>query len=75
MTNAKETMFILGDSMIKKANGILLTRNINHKYLVKVRPFSSAKVSCMNNHVKPTLRDFKSEHIILNVGTNNLNKE
>ena len=46
--NAKEIIFILGDSIVKKVNGFLL---INHKYLVKVRSFSSTKVSCMNDHV------------------------
>ena len=71
--NAKETVFILGDSMVNKVNGVLLTRNINHKYLVKVRPFSSAKVSYMSDHVKPTLRDLNPEHIILHVCTNDYN--
>ena len=61
--------------MVKKVNGFLITRNINHKFLVKVRPFNSARVSCMNDDVKPTLRDFDSEHIILHVGTNELNSE
>ena len=55
--------------------GLLLTRNINHKYLVKARPFSSAKVSCINDYVKPALRDFNPEHIILHVGTSDLNTE
>ena len=55
--------------------GLLLTRNINHKYLVKARPSSSAKVSCINDYVKPALRDFNPEHIILHVGTSNLNTE
>ena len=41
--NSKETVFILGDSMVKKINGFLLTRKLKHKSLVKVRPFSSAK--------------------------------
>ena len=61
--------------MVKKVNSFLLTRNINHKFLVKVRSFSSAKVNCMNDYVKPTLRDFNPEHIILHVGTNDLNSE
>ena len=73
--NAKETVFILWDSIVKKVNGFLLTRNINHKYLVKVRSFVSVKVSFMNDHVEPTLRDFNPEHIIIHVGTNDLNIE
>ena len=61
--------------MVKKVNGFLLTRNINRKYLVKVRSFSSAKVSCMKDHAKPTLRDFNPDHVILQIGTNDLNTE
>ena len=56
--------------MVKKVNSFLLTRNINHKFLVKVRSYN-----CMKDYVKPTLRDFNPEHIILHVGTNDLNSE
>ena len=62
--------------MVKKVNGVLLTRNINNKLLVKVRSFSSAKkTNCMNDYVKPTLRDFNPEHMILHIGINDLNSE
>ena len=61
--------------MVKKVNGFFLTKDINHKCLVKVRSFSSAKTRCMHDHVKPTIRDFDPEHIILHVGTNDLNSE
>ena len=61
--------------MAKKVNGFLLTGNVNHKYLVKVILFSSAKVSCMNGRVRRTLQDFNSKHIIHQVGTNDLNTE
>ena len=71
----KETVFILGDSMVKKVNGFHLTKHIKHKYLVKVRPFNSAKVRCMHDHVKPTIRETNPEHIIIHVGTNDLNSE
>ena len=74
-SNSKETVFILGDSMVKKVNGFYLTRNIKHKFLVKVRPFSSAKTRCMYDHAKPTIRELNPEHIILHVGTNDLNTE
>ena len=40
---SKETIFIVGDSMIKKIDGYLLTKSINHKFLVKVRPFTTVK--------------------------------
>ena len=61
--------------MVKKLNGFLLTRKLNHKCLVKVRPFNSAKVRCMHDHVKPTVRDFDPDHIILHCGTNDLNSD
>ena len=50
--NSKETVFILGDSMVKKINGFLLTRKLKHKSLVKVRPFSSAKVRCLHDNMR-----------------------
>ena len=37
--------------------------------LVKVQPFNSAKVRCMYDHAKPTVRDFDPDHIILHCGT------
>ena len=61
--------------MVKKVNGFYLTKNIKHKYLVKVRPFSSAKTSFMHDHAKPTIREINPEHIILHVGTNDLKSE
>ena len=61
--------------MVKKLNGYLLTRKIKHKHLVKVRSFSGAKISCMTDHVKPTLRDINPDHIILHAGTNDLRME
>ena len=61
--------------MVKKFNGFLFTKKVNHKCLVKVRSFSGAKVRCLHDYVKPTLRDFNPDHIILHVGTNDLNSE
>ena len=71
----KLTIYILGDSMIKKLNGYFLTKKVRQKYLIKVRSFSGAKVGCIVDHVKPTLRDDKSDHIILCTGTNDLHTE
>ena len=72
---SKETVFILGDSMVQKLNGFLLARKLNHKCLVKVRPFSLVKVRCMHDHVKTTVINFNPDHIILHCGTNDLNSE
>ena len=71
----KRTVFILGDIMVKNLNGSLFTRKLNHKCLVTVRPFSLTKVRCIDDHVKPSVRDFNSDHIILHCGTNDLNSE
>ena len=61
--------------MVKKLNGFLLTRKHKHKCLFTVRPFSLAKVRCLDDHVKPTLRLFNLDHIIPPCGTNDLNSE
>ena len=72
VNNARNTVFILGDSIVKNVNGYLLTKKLQHKKLIKVRSSSGAKVSCMSDHVKPTIREFNLNHIILHVGTNEL---
>ena len=73
--NSKETVLILGDSMVKILNGLLLTRKLKYKCLIKVRQFSSVKVKRMHDHMKPTVRDFTPDHIILYCGTDDLNFE
>ena len=69
---SKTTVFIVGDSMIKKVDGYLLTDSLKHQYLVKSRPFSKAKSIDMYDYIKPTQRDFKPEIFVLHVGTNDL---
>ena len=39
----KKSAFIVGDIMIKKIDGYLLTSSVNYRYTVKVRPFVTAK--------------------------------
>ena len=73
--NQKEKVFILGDSMVKNIDGFLLTRNLNHKCLVKVRSFPGANVRCLYDYAKPTMLDFNPNQIILHVGTNDPNSE
>ena len=65
-------MFILGDSIVKNVNGYLLTKKLRNKKLIKVRSFNGAKVSCMYDHVKPTIREFNPNHITLHIGANEL---
>ena len=74
-SNSKETVFILGDGMVKKVNGFYLTRIIKHKFLVKVRPFSSVKTRCTYYLAKQTFRESNTGHVILHVGINDLNTE
>ena len=58
--------------MIKKLNDYFLTKKVRHKYLIKVRSFSGPKVSYMVDHLKPTLRNDKPDHVILHAGANDL---
>ena len=58
--------------MVKKIDGYLLTISINHKYIVKVRPFLSAKTVDMVDYIKPAQRDFSPDVYLLHVGTNDL---
>ena len=69
---SKEAVFIVGDCMIKKIDRDLLTKSMNHKFLVKVRPFKTAKTIDMYDHMKPILRDFNPSLFIIYLGTNNL---
>ena len=71
----KPSIFIMGDSMVKKLNGYLLTKKIKHRGIVKVRLFITVKFSCMQDHVKPTIRDINPQQIIIHVGTNDLKTE
>ena len=63
--------FIVGDSMLKEVDGYLLTGSLDKKFIVKVRPFSSAKTKDMHDYLKPTKRDFNPNIFILHVGKNN----
>ena len=42
---------------------------------MKVRSFPGAKVRCLDDYAKPTMRDFNPNRIILHVGINDLNSE
>ena len=51
-----------------------MTKNYkNHK--IYVRSFPGAKVKCMKNYVKACIRENDPDHVILHVGTNELNSE
>ena len=71
-SETRKTAFIIGDSMVKKIDGYLLTSPINRRYIVKVRPFLSVKTIDMVDYIKPTQRDFSPDVYLLHVGTNEL---
>ena len=54
----------------KKIDGYLLIKSINHKFLFKVRPFTTAKTIDMYDHMKPSLRDFNPGLFIIHFDTN-----
>ena len=61
--------------MIKNVNGWSVSENLKKKHSVYVRSFSGSKVICMKDYAKPCIRVNDSDHIILHVGTNDLNLE
>ena len=56
--------------MIKYLKSCSLSKSI-HKCKVYVKDFPGARVRCMQNYVRPTIRE-NLDRIILNVGTNDL---
>ena len=68
----RKSAFMVGEGMIKKIDGYLLTSSINHKYIVKVRPFVTVKTDDMSDHMKPTQRNFQPNVYISHVGRNDL---
>ena len=72
LQKSEQSVFIIEDSMIKKVNEYLLTSSLKHQYLVKRRPFSTAKSIDIYDYLKPTQKDFKQEIFILHLGTNDL---
>ena len=65
----KIIVYVLGDSVVKKLNGCLLTKKIKHRHLVLKY---GAKINCMAEHLTPTLREVNPGHIILHAGVNGL---
>ena len=65
----KENVFIIEDSMVQNVNAFKLTGMVDQRCIVKKRDFSSAKISCMKDYIKSTLRELNPEHVILHVGT------
>ena len=61
--------------MVKELNGFELSKSIKHKYSVRVRFPPSVKTSCINDNVKPVIRNQEADHIILHTETNDLSSD
>ena len=70
-TGKKKLVFIAGDSIIQHVQGWKLSTSDKH---VAVKSFSGARISDMDDYLKPLLRKERDE-VILHVGTNNIRDE
>ena len=71
----KKNIFDLRDSMVKHVDGWKLSKKVERKHKVYVRSFPSAKVKRMNDYVKPCIRENNPDHVIIHLGTNELNSK
>ena len=71
----KSNIYILGDSMVKHIEGWKLTKKTDKNHKIYVRSFPGAKVKFMKDYAKPCIRENDPDHVILHVGTNELNSE
>ena len=70
-TGKKKLVFIAGDSIIQHVQGWKLSTSDKH---VAVKSFSGARISDMDDYLKPLLRK-EPDEVILHVGTNNIRDE
>ena len=63
-------MFILGDNIIKHVKSYSLSKSVDN-WEVYVKDFPGARVRCMQDYLRPTIRE-NPDHIILHIGTNDL---
>ena len=68
----RNSVIILGESMIKHTNGWEIAKKLKPECNVFVRNFPGATTQFMANYMKPAIRP-KPNHFILHVGTNGLN--
>ena len=60
--------------MTKMLNGSEMAKKIQSNYKIYVKKFSEATVSCVEDYMKPSLKN-SPDHFILHVGTNDLSSE
>ena len=70
-----ESIYILGDSLVKYVEGWKLKISIEKNHNVYIRSFSGAKIKCMKDYVKPYIHEKNPDNVIFHVGTNELNSE
>ena len=58
--------------MVKHIQGWDITKNLENKHKVYTRQFAGSKVICMNDYVKPCIRENNPNHIIFHVGKNDI---
>ena len=75
VNNNKKKIFISGGSIVKHFQDFEITKKRDKKQEVYVRQSSSSQVSCMKDYVKPSIRENNPDHIIFNVGTNDVPSE
>ena len=72
VVNEKKKVFLFGDSMVNHLQGWDITKKLENKHKVYIRQFTGSKVTCMNDYVKPCIRENNPDHIIFHVGTNDI---
>ena len=72
IVNKKKKIFVLEDSMVKHIQGWDITKKLENKHKVYNRQFAGSKVICMNEYVKPCIRENNPYHIIFHVKTNDI---
>ena len=68
----RRKFFVLGDNMVKHIQGWDITKKLENKHKVYIRQFAGSKIICMNDYVKPCIRENNPDHIIFHVGTNDI---
>ena len=61
---SKTSVLIVGESMIKKVDGYLLTSSLKYQYLAEKRPFSTAKTTDMYDYIKKQLGETLNQEFL-----------
>ena len=72
--NSRRSITVIGDSMIKNIDGFKMKQGMESKDRIYVKTFPGAKIECMEDYVKPSLK-YNPNVFLLHVGTNDLRSE